>query len=169
MGLDPSRLRRGELIVGAGTLVLLVSMFALKWYGPSAPFHPTAVSLGVPTSVNGWNALTHLRWLMLVTIACGLALVYLQAARRAPAVPVTFSVIVTVLGLLTALALFYRVVINEPGSDGVIDQKAGAFVGLASAIAIVIGGYLSMRDEGIADRDAPSEIETVHLGNASGS
>jgi membrane-associated HD superfamily phosphohydrolase len=148
---DPARLRRGEVIVGAGAIVLLASMFVLKWYGSGGG------------SVTGWDALTTLRWLMLVTIAVALALVYTQMTRRSPAVPVTLSVIVTVLGVVTALALIYRVLINEPGPDSVISQKAGSFVGLLSAIAIVIGGYLSMRDEGVADRDAPSEIETVTL------
>jgi hypothetical protein len=166
MDFDPSRLRRGEVIVGTGSVVLLASMFVLEWYGITAQLRPTAASLGFSTSIDGWDALTNVRWLMLVTIACGLALVYLQAARRAPAIPVTVSVLVTVLGLVTMLVLIYRVLINEPGSDAVIEQKAGAFVGLASAIAIVIGGYLSMRDEGIAHKDAPAEIETVRLGRA---
>jgi hypothetical protein len=169
MDFDPSRLRRGEIIVGAGSVVLLASMFALEWYGITTELRPTAPSLVYSTSVNGWDALTNVRWLMLLTIACGLALVYLQAARRAPAIPVTLSVVVTVLGLLTVLVLIYRVLINEPGSDAVVEQKAGAFMGLASAIAIEIGGYLSMRDEGIAEKDAPAEIETVSLGKTSGS
>jgi hypothetical protein len=169
MDFDPSRLRRGEIIVGAGSVVLLASMFVLTWYGLAAQPRPAATSGGASTSLNGWDALTNVRWLMLLTIACGLALVCLQAARRAPAIPVTLSVIVAVLGLLTVLVLIYRVLINEPGSDAVIEQKAGAFVGLASAIAIVLGGYLSMREEGIADKDGPGEIETVSLGPASGS
>jgi len=155
--------------VGAGSVVMLASMFVLKWYGLTAQPRPTAASLGVSTSLNGWDALTNARWLMLLTIACGLALVFLQAARRAPAIPVTLSVLVTVLALITLLVLIYRVIINEPGNDAVTEQKAGAFVGLASAIAIVIGGYLSMRDEGIADKDAPAEIETASLEGGSGS
>jgi hypothetical protein len=169
MDVDPSRLRRGEIIVGAASVVLLASMFVLEWYGLTAQLRPTAASLGSSTSVNGWDALTNVRWLMLLTIACGLALVYVQAARRAPAIPVTLSVLVTVLGLITVLVLIYRVLINEPGNDAVVEQEAGAFVGLASAIAIVIGGYLSMRDEGIADKDAPADIETVSMGPAGGS
>ena len=114
--------------MGAGAVVLLVSMFALKWY-----------RLDASTSVNGWHGLTHLRWLVLVTVLSGLALVYTQATRRAPAVPASFSVIITVLGLVSTAALLYRVVINEPGP-----QKPGAFVGLISALAIFCGGYLSM-------------------------
>jgi hypothetical protein len=169
MDFDPSRLRRGELIVGASAVVLLASMLLLKWYGLSSSFAPTARALGVSTSVDGWNGLTHLRWLVFLTIACGLALVVFQATRRAPAIPASLSVIVTVLGILTALALVYRVLINEPGSDSLVEQKAGAFVGLISAIALAYGGYESMRQEGIAAKDGPGEIETVTPGRASGS
>ena len=161
MDFDPSRLRRGELIVGASAVVLLASMLFLKWYGLGSAVAPTARALGVSTSVDGWNALSHLRWLLLLTIACALALVFFQATRRAPAIPVSLSVIVTALGILTALALIYRVLINEPGSDNIVEQKVGAFVGLISAIVLVFGGYASLREEGISDKDGPGEIETV--------
>lgn len=42
-----------------------------------------------------------MRWLLLLTVGCALALIYFQAARRAPAVPVTLSALVTVLALFT--------------------------------------------------------------------
>jgi hypothetical protein len=167
MGFDPSRLRRGEVIVGASAVVLLASMLLLNWYGLTGVFAPTAAKLGVSTSITGWDALTNLRWLLVLTVACGLALVYFQATRRAPAVPVSLSVIVTVLAILTALALIYRVLINEPGPDNLIEQKVGAFVGLISALTLVYGGYESTRKEGIADRDSVGEIETVEIGHPS--
>jgi hypothetical protein len=162
MDFDPSRLSRAELLVGAGAVVLLASMFFLEWYGFGGQPAPTG-PLGSSTSVNGWYALTTIRWLELVTIVCALWLAYLQASRRAPALPVSLSVIVTVLAFLTSLALLYRVLINEPGPDSLVEQKPGAFVGLLAAIVIVYGGYRSMRQEGIADKDAPAEIETVRL------
>jgi hypothetical protein len=152
VAVDPSRLRRGELIVGASVVVLTISTFALDWFG---------VSGGGGTSVNGWDGLTNVRWLMLLAIVCAILLVVAQATRRAPAVPVALSVAVTVVAIPTALALIYRVLINQPdGSGGV---KVGAFVGLASALALAYGGYESMRQEGIAPRDAPAEIETIRL------
>ena len=169
MDLDPARLRKGELIVGAGAVVLLASMFALSWYGLNSVLAPTAARLGASVTVNGWDGLTHLRWLMLITIVVALALVFFQVTRRAPAVPVTFSVIVTVFALITTLALIYRVLINPPGSGNAIDQKAGAFVGLVAAVVILVGGYLSMRQEGILERDGPGEIETISLQSPGGS
>lgn len=147
MDLDPGRLRRGELLAGTGAVLLLVFLLAGKWYGHGA---------GART---GWEALTTLRWLLLVTIAAALALVVAQVARRSPAIPVTLSMIVAVLGLITVLALLYRVLINPPAHE-----QAGAYLGLLSAIGLAYGGYLSLREEGIARRDAPSEIPIVRPG-----
>src|SRR5690348_13475004 len=111
MDFDPSRLRPGEWIVGASAIVLLASMFFLKWFGVSGA---ASAGRGGSASVNAWHAMTDLRWLMLVTIASALTLVYLQATRKAPALPATASVIVTVLAFITVVTLIYRVLINEP-------------------------------------------------------
>lgn len=161
--LDLQRLRRGELIAGCAAIVLLVLLFLTPWYGLTSTFSHTAASLGSSTSVSGWNGLAHLRWLVLVTAIAAIALTYFQAACRAPAIPVSLSVIVTVLGVLTVLALIYRVLINVPGPDGLFEQKLGAYLGLLSALALTYGGYKSMRVEGIAPKDEVREIETVRL------
>ena len=147
MDLDPGRLRRGELLAGTGAVLLLVFLLAGKWYG-----HGTGAR-------TGWEALTTLRWLLVVTIAAAFALVLAQVARRSPAIPVTLSMIVAVLGLISVLALVYRVLINPPAHE-----QAGAFLGLLSAIGLAYGGYLSLREEGIARRDAPKEIPIVRPG-----
>jgi succinate-acetate transporter protein len=156
MDFDPRRLRTGEVIVGASALVLLASIFVLDWYGLNGTLAPTADRLGLPVSVNAWQALTTVRWLLLLTVACALALVYFQASRRAPALPVTLSVILTVLAGTTVLVLIYRVLINPPGPGDVITARAGAYVGLLSALVLVYGAYRSLRQEGIAERDAPA-------------
>ncbi len=163
--LDPRRLRAGEVIAGASATLLLIFMFALKWYAVSGSLSETlGRGLGQPTTFDGWNGLQHLRWLLLVTIVAALALTYFQAARRQPAIPITLSVVVTVLGGLSALALIYRVLINTPAST--LDQRAGAYLGLVATIGIAYGGYKSMRQEGGTD---PAElgIEKVRLQNGS--
>ena len=71
------------------------------------------------------------------------------------------------LGAVTALALIYRVLINVPGSDSVVQAQPGAYLGLASACLLVCGAYLSMRKEGIAAGDEPADIETIHLSGPS--
>jgi NO-binding membrane sensor protein with MHYT domain len=163
VGFDPRRLRHGEWIAGGGAVVLAVALFLLPWYGLKSPFAPTAASLGRPTSFTGWASLSHVRWLVLATIVLGLTLALLQGVRRSPAWPVTFSVIETVFALLCSLALIYRVLINIPGNDSLLERRAGAYIGLAAALAMFYGGYASMRQEGLSERDANTDIATVSL------
>ena len=139
------RLRRGEALAGAGALALLVFVFALHWYGGRRP-------------TSGWHALTDARWLVLLTILTTFALVFCQITRPAPAVPASLSVLVTVLGGLTAIWLIYRVLINHPPHE-----QIGAVLGLLSACLLAYGGFVSLRKEGIAERDQPREIPVVQL------
>ena len=161
-----SRLRSGEVLAGVAAVVLLVCLFALPWYGLNSSVASIAQRLGVSTSHTGWESLTTLRWLILITSLSALALVYLQGTRRAPAMPAAFSLIVTVLGAVMALALIYRVLINVPGSNDVVDRQAGGFIGLAAGLAVAYGGYRSLRQEGVAPQDERTKIPTVELGPA---
>src|SRR5207248_4519402 len=58
--LNLGRLRQGELIAGVSGVLLLVFMFALKWYALKGVLVPEKSILGGPTSYNGWHGLTHL-------------------------------------------------------------------------------------------------------------
>ena len=163
-GLDVRRLRLGEIVAGSSAALLLIFMFAVPWYAVSGPLSETlGKGLGQPTTYNGWNGLSHLHWLLLVTIVTALALIYFQAAREAPGIPIVLSLVVTVLGGLSGLALIIRVLISTP-SD--LDQRAGAYLGLVAAIGIAYGGYKSMRQEAGTD-PASLNIETVRLQNGS--
>ncbi len=154
-----ARLRAGELIAGVAALALLACMGLLPWFGVGA----TRASGAAAYSVDGWHGLTHLRWLMLATIALSLGLVIAQGTRRAPALPATLSVILTVLGAVNALLLAYRVLVDPPGAG--TGQRVGAFLGLISAVAIGYGAYRSLRREGIREGDGPDEIERVVVGD----
>jgi hypothetical protein len=166
---DPSRLRSGELIAGASGILLLAFVFFMPWYGIAPPLGWTAATLGVSTTRNGWDGLMHLRWLIVLTGVSALALLFYQATRRAPAIPVSISVITTVLAVLTSLALIYRVLINVPGPDDLVNQKVGAYLGLISALGVLYGAFTSLRREGITPKDGPTEIEAVRLQGAGGS
>ena len=160
MEFDPSRLRRGEWLAGVGAVLLLVFMFALPWYGLGGAAAATRGS----TTLNAWHSLTTLRWLMLVAIVAALSLFFLQATRPAPALPVSASVIATPLAGLTALALIYRVLINNPGDNGLLHPRIGAVLGLVAAWVMAFGAFRSLREEGLSPRDAPTAIATVRLG-----
>ena len=150
MKFDPSRLRRGELLAGASAVLLAILVVVGKWYGAGG---------GTGGSETGWHALTDLRWLLLVTIVAAVGLVVAQGTRRAPAIPVTMSLVVMLLGMVCVVALIYRVLINPPPN-----QQASAYIGLLCALGIAVGGYLSLRQEGIARRDEPRDIPIVRPG-----
>jgi hypothetical protein len=142
MDARPARLRGGEILAGVAATALLVLLLAVHWYG-----HQT-----------GWQVLSSARWAVLVTVAAAFGLVLTQITRRAPALPVTLTVIVTVLGLLTVVWLVYRVAISAPANE-----RVGAWLGLLSACLIVVGALRSMRQEGIRPEDGPQEIPLVTL------
>ena len=155
MTFDSGRPRKGEVIAGGGAVLLLVAMFLLPWF---------AVGPGpADRSLDGWHSLTNIRWVLLMTIALSIALVFSTATRRSPAVPVTLSMIVTVLGGLAVLLVLFRL-LDPPGGASVVAQP-GLYVGLLATALVAGGGYLSLRGEGSPFGD-PASIETVALGGA---
>jgi heme/copper-type cytochrome/quinol oxidase subunit 3 len=160
--LDPWRLRSGEWIIAISSVLLAISLLT-TWYALSGPLAQTG---GLPdrvASFDGWHALTVTRWLIVLTSLCGFAVIALQLTRRAPALPVGFTIVLLALSFLTALAVTYRVVFHEPAAYGPITQRFGAFVGMFSALGVLAGAYRSLRQDGILPEDGPQEIETIHL------
>ena len=144
--------------MAAGGIVLLVAMFLMPWYTLTLSSHPPGPIFLIPQQVDGWNGLHISHWLLLLTALAALAAAFLQARRRAPALPVTVCVLASILGALSTIWLIIRVLIDPPGGRGI-----GGWIGLLGAAAIAYGGYASVRKEGIARVDAPTEIPTVDL------
>ena len=168
-GFDLARVRSGELVAGLGGLALLVFMFVPDWYTVKGPLAPTLANLGGRTTWDGWWGLAGARYLILLSVISALALLYFQAAQRAPAIPATFSVIVTVLGVASVLALIYRLLAGPPAEGGFLDQQAGVYLGLLAALAVTYGGYRSLREESGSEIVSEGEIETARIGQRSGS
>lgn len=127
--------RSSGLIAAVAAIVLVVIMFALKWYGPGA-ITRTEHSAG---SVNGWHGLLHLHWLMLAAIVAVLLALALHAAagpaHRTPAADAAVSLIC----LATVLWLGYRVLISVP-----VGEKWPAYLGLACAVVMFLGAALAL-------------------------
>jgi hypothetical protein len=145
-GFDLRRLRHGEILAGLGAVALVVLLFVLPWYGTSHG-----------GGTDGWSAMPILRWLVVLAAVSGLMLALLQAACSSPALPVTASVIATVLGGLSTLVLVVRVF------TGSGDPKLAAFLGLAASAALTSGGWMSMRQEGGWTPGPDRSIPTVSL------
>jgi hypothetical protein len=140
----PRRAEPGELISALSALVLFVLMFAAKWYGVDQ-LPGTTSGFERVTSENAWDALTLLRWLMLLTIVVAIGALVLHATQSAHGTTTDTSGLITGLGTVTAILLIYRVLIDLPSANQVVDQKLGAMLGLLAALGIVFGGHASMR------------------------
>jgi hypothetical protein len=145
-------------VIGAGGVLLLVAMLLTPWYTLTLTSGGAGPTFYIPQQVDGWNGLSHARWLLLATILLALAAVFFQAQRRAPALPATLCVLASILAGFTVIWLIVRVLIAPPGGRGI-----GGWLGLLGALAIAYGGCASMRREGIHPADAPTEIPTIDL------
>jgi len=127
------RLRSGELLVGVGAVVLLVSLF-LDWVGP--------------VGQSGWSSLG---WLTLLVAISGILAALWLAFATATARPVTQVVAAAVIGAvvepLTVVVLLVRTATAQPGVDAVTSIEAGAYVGLAGAALLAIGAWWALADE----------------------
>jgi hypothetical protein len=140
---------QAELMTAAGAVLLLVSLLFLKWFGLGGEvgrFAPRAVATA---SEGAWHTLTLLRWLALLTVAVALLPLLVRPAKRWFDLPRRAPAAVAALGSATTLLLGYRVLIDLPEPNRVVDQKAGAILGLLGALLIVIGGVESMRTQAV--------------------
>jgi hypothetical protein len=162
------RLRAPEWVAGLASLALLVVLFALPWYGLAGAFVGAARQLDVRPATDGFSALTVLGPFAVLVAVLGIGLWWLQATRAAPALPTCVAVLVALLSLALAVGLLVRA-LNPPTlgltglAVGVINDRAGAWIGFGLALLLFAASYRSLRVDGIAEADAPRHIETLRL------
>jgi hypothetical protein len=145
---------RGELIAVVGAGALLILMFAFQWYGVAGVPGARSTEPAVQSSVNAWDALSLLRWLMLVTILLAAGSFVLHATQKGHGSRTNTSPLLMAAGALTSVLLVYRVFVDLPHPSEVLDQKLGAVLGVLSAIAIAFGGFDALREERARQRQA---------------
>lgn len=141
----PLRPIQAELMAAGGAALLLVSLLFLKWFGIGGAVGRFAPRVDTTGSEGAWHTLTLLRWLALVAIVVAFLPLLVRPAGRWLGLPRRTNAAVATLGALTMLLLGYRVLIDLPDPSHVVDQKAGAILGLLGALLIGIGGLESMR------------------------
>ena len=141
------RIYRGELTAALSALALLVAMFATKWYGVARVPDPSAARPALSGAVDAWNALTLVRWVMLVTILAAVGSVVLHASQRSHGTRTDTSTVLFGLGTVTAALVVYRVLIDLPQASRVLDQKLGAFLGVVFALGIALGGMEAVAEQ----------------------
>jgi hypothetical protein len=141
------RLRVPDLVAGAGGFALVAALF-LHWYGLDV-----LVTGGPPVraEATGWQAFSVLDIVLALLAVVPFALVVLQGTRDSPALPVLFSALTTVAGLLAAVLILYRIV-DQPGPNDVVEVEAGAWLAFLAAVVVTAGGWASTRMEAMPGR-----------------
>jgi hypothetical protein len=162
-----SRLRAGEWLAVVGAAALLVTLF-LPWFGVELP---SAEEQGRGSAVlnllntyskeswgSGWDALG---WLAiafaLAAIGCAAWLAVTNAAGGPVAQSVAASVLTATAGTLAFVVLALRALIFQPGPNGFVVVRYGAWLGLLAALILAVGGWWATKDE---RTDAPESAYT---------
>jgi hypothetical protein len=137
------KLRAGEWTAVAG-IGCMIAALILPWY---------ETSLG---NLDFWDTFGGAAVLMLAALSAALAMVAAALfERESPALPISTAVWSVVIGLLGAIAALVRVLERPDHATGLC---AGAWLGLAGALLILIGSWLVIRDER-PSRYRPAEPE----------
>jgi hypothetical protein len=123
-------LRAGEWVGAIGGLGLLVAGF-LPWYSAGG------------VDATAWQAFSVTDILLAAAAAVALSVAICVLFRISVSYPVAGSSVATGFGFVAAVLIVIRV-INPPGA-GDPSVEFGAWLGLASALAITVGGYMGMQ------------------------
>lgn len=134
-------------IIGAAAALLVVILF-FPWYGTDAQ------GLGIEASASAWQAFGLIDIILFAIGVAVLTLVILRAQGEEPALPLPASTIITGLGALALLLVFYRF-LDTPFD---LDRRYGLFLGLLATAAIVVAGRLSMQEQGESFSDARNRV-----------
>jgi hypothetical protein len=150
--MDVKRLDRGEIIAMIGGILLAISIF-LAWYSLGNKFAHINSCHGPNTSCSGWNALTILRYLLLLAALAPVILAWIIVRGHALSWPRGELTAVTALAALTFT--IFRGVIDKPGTpSGEISVNYGWFVALVGGLLILAGSIWRSR-ESAARRKPP--------------
>jgi len=123
-------LRPGELVGAIGGLGLLVALF-LPWYSVGGE------------NATAWQAFSVTDVILAAAAVIGMSVAACVLLRISVSYPVAGSSVAAGFGFV-AVALIVIRMINPPGAEDP-SVEIGAWLGLFSAIAVTIGGYLGMQ------------------------
>jgi hypothetical protein len=153
--MDFKRMDRGELIATVGGIVLGISVF-LSWYALGNQHAALNSCKGPHTSCTGWNALSILRYLLLLAAVAPAILTWIIIRGHALSWPRGELTAVTALAALTFIV--FRGLIDKPGSPpGEISIDYGWWVALLGGVLILIGSIWRSR-ESAARRKPPGVL-----------
>src|SRR6476469_7159044 len=150
----------GEQLAGIAGLALILTMFLFAWYG-----WPGSAASGL-NGLDAFDAFSD--WFAIILVFAGFGGIMLGLFGNGVArLPISLSVITTVLaGLGTIVLVIY--VISPPGPpnfgasggfvEGTLSREFGLFLGLVELIALTLGAYMTMQEEGVSFGSAADRL-----------
>ena len=148
----------GALLLPAiSGVVLLVSMFALSWFGAGEAVEQGYQDareieelFGMPevmvpdVSEDAWEAFGIVARIVLVAAGlCGLLLTLATVSGNPPVSRFAAAAVTTAAGTIATAIVLYHLV-NPPGD---MSRDIGVFVGLVAAGGVAVGGWIALEDE----------------------
>jgi len=133
-----------KLVLGAAIAFLIVSFFS--WFDYNGPGSEFAEAFGGDTGITMWHGVGWLAGLIAIVLVVWQAL---RIANIELELGVTPAMITAALAILMVIFTFIRFI----DAPGVFGRTFWAWLGLALAIAVVVGAWMNMQaaGEGVAD------------------
>jgi len=152
--MDLRRLRAGEWSAALAGLLLLTSLF-LPWYEQSASGFAEVSPESTPPTLTGWEALAVNDLLLAAFALFAVTLLLVTATQAVPAVPIFMDALVALAGLVAVALVLVRVLALP---DEAPSRDWGLWLGLAGALGIAVGGWVSMRDQRLSRPGRPTDL-----------
>jgi len=127
--MDLRRLRSGELLAGLAAGGLLVSLFG-DWFGGET----------------GWETMAIVRVVLVLLVLSAFALVVFTVTRTV-AMATSMATVTIAVGVFAFMLVFYRVALNEPGTNADVSVDGLAYLGLLLVAGVIGGAFRSLADE----------------------
>ena len=154
-----SRLRTGERIALAGAVALAV-LLCLDWFFLSTPDARIGAHESGIRSL-GWFA----ELILIAAILLALAMAFTTVTERATGVPIVLSVLTVVLGFVATVAIALRLIfqptLGVDAGSGDVDLELPAWLGLITAGAIAVGGWIAIGDERTDSAESREQTDDV--------
>ena len=144
-------LNRGDKVAGIAGFLLILAMFIFDWFAVS----------GVPDvgGLDAWEGYSVTDIVLFVTALAAIGLPVMAASDAGTGLPVALSAIVTGLGIASVVLVIISILsppaYSVPFTGRSVDTttNVGVFLGLIAAVAVTVGGWLAMQEEGTSFAD----------------
>jgi hypothetical protein len=136
------RLRGGELLAGAGGVLLFASLF-LPWFGRTSRFCVPFPGYSCGRNFDAWQVFGFTDKLLLLTALAGVAVTILAAASAKTDFQITSAAMTVPVGVLATIVVLYRIL--NPARD--LDLRIGIYVGLAACLAVTYGAWRAVGND----------------------